>query len=70
LLCTLGIDEPCTKIASLTLNPVSNHSENSVAWPNQQIAPEGLAFPAGGSPNEVGNAIARFVQKVLAGHIA
>jgi haloalkane dehalogenase len=41
------------------------------AWPNQQIVTvKGAHFLMEDSPNEVGDAIARFVQKVLAGQIA
>jgi haloalkane dehalogenase len=41
------------------------------AWPNQQIVTvKGAHFLMEDSPNEVGDAIARFVQKVLAGEIA
>src|ERR1041385_1464790 len=41
------------------------------AWPNQQmVTVKGAHFLMEDSPNEVGDAIARFVQKVLAGQIA
>jgi haloalkane dehalogenase len=41
------------------------------AWPNQQqITVKGAHFLQEDSPNEVGNAIAGFVQKVLAGQIS
>lgn len=41
------------------------------AWPNQQVVTvKGAHFLMEDSPNEVGDAIARFVQKVLAGQIA
>ena len=40
------------------------------AWPNQQVVTvNGAHFLMEDSPNDVGNAIARFVQKVLAGQI-
>ena len=40
------------------------------AWPNQQVMTvKGAHFLIEDSPDEVGDAIARFVQKVLAGQI-
>src|SRR5438105_11951038 len=40
------------------------------AWPNQrQVTVKGAHFLQEDSPNEVGDAIARFVSKVLAGQI-
>jgi len=40
------------------------------AWPNQQmVTVKGAHFLMEDSPSEVGDAIARFVQKVLAGQI-
>jgi haloalkane dehalogenase len=41
------------------------------AWPNQQrVTVKGAHFVQEDSPNEVGDATARFIQKVLAGQIA
>jgi hypothetical protein len=40
------------------------------SWPNQQVVTvKGAHFLMEDSPNEVGDAIARFVQKVFAGQI-